>query len=120
MPTTLGAASFDFSGARSIAFAALFGVATLEAFAAFGSACGAFAAIGALVDYLEITQKGRLPLLSATREARAPSRFMQIDPATRRNLELTACNASGGRQGSLLSAIDATGDRRWRDACWSG
>ena len=37
----------------------------------------------------------------------AEARVMQIDAATRRNLELTR-SLSGGRDGSLLSAIDRT------------
>ncbi len=62
--------------------------------------------MGAIVDYLDLTQRGRLPLLrppvlESARDA------MQIDAATRRNLELTQA-LSGGRDGSLLSAIDRT------------
>jgi DNA mismatch repair protein MutS len=68
--------------------------------------------MGALVDYLDLTQKGKLPLLRPpVREAGA---VMQIDAATRRNLELTQA-PSGGREGSLLAP--STGrDRRRRAA----
>lgn len=108
--TDLGAAlsplarsSFDSEGAKS-RLQALYGVDTLDAFGAFGRAD--LAAMGGLIEYLELTQKGRLPLLRApTREL--PDKVMQIDAATRRNLELT--NAlSGGRAGSLIDAIDRT------------
>ena len=97
----LGRSAFD-STAGDARLCRQFGVETLEAFGRFGRA--ELAAMGAVVEYLEITQKGRLPLLGApVREAR--TRLMQIDAATRRNLELTHALA-GGRAGSLLAAID--------------
>ncbi len=90
------------SGERRLC--ALLGVATLEAFGAFGRA--ETAALGAIVDYLDLTQRGKLPLLRApVRET--PGGAMQIDAATRRNLELTQA-LSGGREGSLVTAIDRT------------
>ena len=101
--TPLGRASFDSTEGEK-RLCGLFGVRTLEAFGAF--ARPELAAMGAIVDYLEITQKGRLPLLRPpVREAL--SGVMQIDAATRRNLELTHA-LSGGRKGSLLAAIDRT------------
>ena len=63
-------------------------------------------AMGAIVDYLNLTQRGKLPLLRPPVRERAGG-AMQIDAATRRNLELTQA-LSGGREGSLLSAIDRT------------
>jgi DNA mismatch repair protein MutS len=82
----------------------LFGVASLDAFGSFDRA--EVSAMGALVDYLHLTQRGRMPLLRPpVREALG--RTMQIDAATRRNLELTQA-LSGGREGSLLAAIDRT------------
>ncbi|MBA4349799.1 MAG: DNA mismatch repair protein MutS, partial [Rhodobacter sp.] len=63
-------------------------------------------AMGALVDYLDLTQRGKLPLLRPpVKEAAGGA--MQIDAATRRNLELTQA-LSGGRDGSLLAAVDRT------------
>lgn len=101
--TPLARSAFD-STSGNERLCALFGVTTLEAFGAFGRA--ELAAMGAIVEYLDITQRGRLPLLRRpVREAEAQS--MQIDAATRRNLELTRA-LSGGREGSLLSAIDRT------------
>ena len=73
---------------------------------------GAFAraeigACGALVDYLELTQKGLLPR-SGRRAASAP-RLVQIDPATRRNLELTG--ASPAPRGQPAGDHRPHGDR---------
>ncbi|HEX9645975.1 MAG TPA: DNA mismatch repair protein MutS, partial [Alphaproteobacteria bacterium] len=81
-----------------------FAVATLDAFGAFARA--EVAACGALLDYVELTQQGRLPRLSPPRR-QEPGAVMAIDAATRRNLELTQA-AQGGREGSLLAVIDRT------------
>jgi len=99
----LGRASFD-STASEKRLCALYSVNSLDGFGAFGRA--EISAMGALIDYLQITQKGKLPLMQApVRES--PNRIVQIDAATRRNLELTHA-LSGGRAGSLLSVIDRT------------
>jgi len=82
----------------------LFGVKTLEAFGDFGRA--ELAAAAALVDYVELTQKGRLPRIGHLRQLTL-AQVMEIDAATRRNLELTV-TLGGERKGSLLSVIDAT------------
>jgi DNA mismatch repair protein MutS len=101
--TPLARASFDSASAEGRLMAAL-GVGTLDAFGAFGRA--EVGAMGAIVAYLELTQRGRLPLLRPPqREVETAS--VQIDAATRRNLELTRA-LSGGREGSLLAAIDRT------------
>ena len=101
--TPFSRASFD-STAAARRLTGLFNVATLDAFGAFSRA--EVAALGAIVDYLDITQKGKLPLL------RPPARetvghAMQMDAATRRNLELTK-SLSGGREGSLIGILDRT------------
>ncbi|WP_415922421.1 DNA mismatch repair protein MutS [Tateyamaria sp. SN6-1] len=101
--TPLGRASFD-STAGEDRVSALFKTATLDAFGTFSRA--EVGAMGALVAYLEITQKGKLPLLQPPSQE-SVSRTVQIDAATRRNLELTEA-LSGGRAGSLLSVIDRT------------
>ncbi|MEQ9260260.1 MAG: DNA mismatch repair protein MutS [Roseovarius sp.] len=99
----LGRAAFD-STAGEARLCALFGVDTLEAFGAFTRPeCSA---MGAIVEYLVITQKGKLPLLRPPHRD-AQTNAMQIDAATRRNLELTHA-LSGVRRGSLLAAIDRT------------
>jgi DNA mismatch repair protein MutS len=99
----LAAAEFD-SDAGKRRLTALHAVATLDGFAAFGRA--ELAAAGALVAYLERTQKGRLPRLKPPRQVAAAS-VMRIDAATRRNLELMQSFA-GERQGSLLDTVDRT------------
>jgi DNA mismatch repair protein MutS len=101
--TTLGPAAFD-SAAGLARVASVFKVATLDAFGSFSRA--EIGAMGALVEYLELTQKGNLPLLRPPQQE-TRSKTVQIDAATRRNLELTA-GLSGGRAGSLLDAIDHT------------
>jgi len=99
----LGAAAFDSAGAER-RLKDLYGVGTLDAFGQFTRP--ELGALGAIVEYLEITQKGKLPLLQPpVRELQ--NRSVQIDAATRRNLELTE-SLSGGRKGSLLSVVDRT------------
>ena len=64
------------------------------------------AAAGALLDYVRLTQAGRLPRLEAPRR-RMPASHLLIDQASRANLEI-ARSLSGQRQGSLIDAIDLT------------
>lgn len=101
--TPLARSSFDSQGAEK-RLCGLFAVGSLEAFGAFSRA--EVSAMGAIVDYLALTQKGKLPLLRRPQREEAGS-LMQIDAATRRNLELTQA-LSGGREGSLLASIDHT------------
>lgn len=101
--TDLSRATFD-STASEKRICDLFNVATLDAFGSYSRA--EISAMGALIDYLEITQKGKLPLLRPPQKE-AETRFVQIDAATRRNLELTHA-LNGGRAGSLLSIMDKT------------
>ena len=82
----------------------LFNVGTLDAFGAFTRA--EVAAAGVLVDYVELTQKGKLPRLSPPQRV-GEGAVMEIDAATRRNLELTETMA-GHKRGSLLDIIDRT------------
>jgi len=101
--TALGAAAFDSAGAEA-RLCALYGVGTLDAYGAFSRP--EIAAMGAIVEWLEITQRGKLPLLRVpVREAQGS--VMQIDAATRRSLELTY-GPDGRRAGSLLASIDRT------------
>ena len=81
-----------------------YGVAALDAFGGFGRA--ELAAAGALVDYVGMTQVGRMPRLAPPRRL-AEGAVMEIDAATRRNLELLR-SLSGERVGTLLSAVDRT------------
>jgi DNA mismatch repair protein MutS len=82
----------------------LFHVGTLAGFGTFSRA--ELAAAGALVDYVELTQKGKVPRLAPPRQLSAGA-AMGIDAATRRNLELTR-TMTGERRGSLLDVIDRT------------
>ncbi len=101
--TPLAAASFD-SSAASVRLKGLFKIKSLDAFGNFTRP--EVAAMGAIVDYLDITQRGKLPLLRPpAKESR--SSVVQIDAATRRNLELIR-SLSGERQGALLTTIDRT------------
>ena len=82
----------------------LFAVGTLESFGNFTSS--EVAAAGSLVDYIARTQKGAMPRLSAPRNVNTET-VVDIDAATRRNLELVRTIA-GERKGSLLDCIDRT------------
>lgn len=79
---------------------------TLEAFGCQGLT-GALGAAGAVLHYLEETQKGLLPHLQPLRTFQTHE-FMVLDDFTRRNLELTGSLLDGGRQGSLLGVLDRT------------
>src|SRR5256885_151120 len=95
------AANFDSQTGERL-LKAMYGVAVLDGFGLFSRA--ELSAAGALVAYLDLTQKGKRPLLKPlSREAE--SGRMVVDAATRRNLELTE-TLSGERRGSLLSVID--------------
>ena len=83
---------------------ALYGVASLDGYGAFERAD--IAALGALIEYVEATQKGRLPTLKPPVRIAAGA-MLEIDAATRRNLELVR-SLGGERQGSLLHVIDET------------
>ncbi|MEX2520473.1 MAG: DNA mismatch repair protein MutS, partial [Paracoccaceae bacterium] len=101
--TRLSAASFESASAEA-RLKALYRVGGLDGFGAF--ARPEIAALGAVADYIEITQRGALPLLRPpTREEQTGA--MRIDAATRRNLELTRA-LSGGKEGALLHAVDRT------------
>ncbi|WP_229802088.1 DNA mismatch repair protein MutS [Paramylibacter ulvae] len=101
--TELSPASFD-STAGTDRLQKQFGVKSLDGFGQFARA--ELGALGAIVDYLAITQKGKLPLLRPPIKESANT-AMQIDAATRRNLEITH-NLSGGRDSTLLRTIDRT------------
>ena len=101
--TPLARSSFDSAGAER-RLCDLFKVGSLEGFGSFERA--ELSAMGALVDYLDLTQRGKLPLLRPpVKEAAGGT--VQIDAATRRNLEITA-SLQGGRDNTLLSAVDRT------------
>ncbi len=99
----LPAVKFDTAnGERRLAKA--FHVESMDAFGSFDRV--ELSAAGTLLDYLELTQVERLPRLDPPRRF-AGSDAMEIDAATRQNLELTE-TLGGDRQGSLLHTIDDT------------
>ena len=96
-------ARFDAENAQ-LRLKKLYEVEALDAFGGFEVA--ELSAAGALIDYVELTQKGQMPRLAPpTRVAEGAA--MEIDAATRRSLELIQTQ-SGERKGSLLSVIDRT------------
>ena len=101
--TPMPSARFDSENAKR-RLEALYGVKSLDGFGAFSRA--EIAAAGALVDYVELTQKGRTGCFQ-TPQRQSASGAMEIDPATRRSLEL-AETQTGERKGSLLATIDRT------------
>ncbi len=82
-----------------------FQVHTLDAFGCAGRPY-AIRAAGAVLAYLQETHKGALAQITSL-STYSTDHFMTLDPATRRNLELTE-SITGGRQGSLLGVLDAT------------
>jgi len=66
----------------------------------------AIAAAGALLDYIQATQRTALPHIQAI-HAERDSDYVQLDAATRRNLELTE-TLRGEAAPTLLSVLDTT------------
>ncbi len=64
-------------------------------------------AAGSLLHYMQETQKAALRHLRRI-YAYESSEFMSLDPATKRNLELTASLQEGGIEGTLISIMDKT------------
>ncbi|WP_379548937.1 DNA mismatch repair protein MutS [Qipengyuania sp. DSG2-2] len=77
-------------------------VAALDGFGQFTRAM--LAAAGGLIAYLDHAGRGKLPLLLPP-VARGRSAHMAMDGATRSSLEILSAQ-NGGREGSLLAAID--------------
>lgn len=103
--TPLAAYRFELAAARQ-ALLDHFGVATLDGFGCTGKPL-AIRAAGAVVHYLRETQKGALAQVVSL-GTYATARFMTLDTATRRNLELTETIRERKPQGSLLGVLDAT------------
>ena len=102
--TQRGKSAFDSTSGEE-RLKALFSVASLEAFGSFGRS--EVSALGSIAEYLDATQKGKLPILRPPM-VELKENSMRIDSATRRNLELTRSINTGARQGSLLGTIDRT------------
>jgi DNA mismatch repair protein MutS len=81
-----------------------YGIATLDGFGTFSRA--EIAAASVAIAYIERTQIGVRPPLARPERLQRGS-VLEIDAATRANLELTR-TLTGTREGSLLAAIDMT------------
>ena len=101
--TPLPNARFNSDNARR-RLEAVYSVAALDAFGDFNRS--ELSAAGVLIDYLELTQVGKLPRLGRPRRIGGDA-LLEIDAATRRSLELTR-TLTGNFSGSLLSVIDRT------------
>lgn len=86
------------------ALVAAYQVTTLEGFGDWSRSM--YAAGGSLINYLTLTQLGKLPNLKPPRFMLADDR-MRIDAATCQNLEILQ-NKTGEKKGSLFAAIDKT------------
>ncbi|MCW8385251.1 DNA mismatch repair protein MutS [Fluoribacter dumoffii] len=94
-----------------------FSVHDLTAFGEYDHAT-AFVAAGALLAYLQTTQKQTLPHLTTLTVEKSQD-YLQLDASTQKHLELFE-NMSGGHENSLLSLLDKTASsmgsrllRRW-------
>ncbi len=103
---------FDSENAR-LRLQRFLNAATLDAFGSFTRA--ETAAAGAILDYIELTQQGKMPRLAVLKRVAAAS-ILEIDAATRRNLELTR-TLSGERGGISARDHRLHGDRRRRRRC---
>ncbi|MBC7263498.1 MAG: DNA mismatch repair protein MutS [Chloroflexi bacterium] len=83
-----------------------FGVASLAGYGCEGLPLAVRAA-GAIIHYLKEMQKGALAQVTGLSTYSTAS-FMNLDAATRRNLELTATIRTGAVKGSLLGVLDDT------------
>jgi DNA mismatch repair protein MutS len=101
--TALPQRLFDSKNARR-RLETFYQVKELDSFGAFSRA--EVAAAGALIDYLDLTQKGSMARLDPPRRL-TKGASLEIDAATRRSLELVR-TLSGERKGSLLGVIDKT------------
>ena len=83
-----------------------FGVSSLAGYGCDGLPLAERAA-GALLQYLQHTQKGALSQLAGL-HTYSTEDFMTLDPATRRNLELVETIRTRSTEGSLLGVLDRT------------
>ena len=103
--TPIGREAFDLEWATE-SILRRFGVATLEPFGCDRLPLAARAA-GAILDYLQTTQKTATNQLAILRTYSTRS-YMALDPQTRRNLELFAGGRWGDSGASLISVLDQT------------
>ena len=84
-----------------------FETATLEGFDLSEDDVAGITAAGALLDYVQETQKSSLGHIARLEPYRRGSSLL-IDETTRRSLELTRTQREGNREGSLISVLDET------------
>ncbi len=81
-----------------------YSIVSLEGIGSFSK--GEIIAAGVLLNYLKLTQCGKLPFLSIIK-SETISDFLEIDYFTQKSLEILK-NLSGDYEGSLISCIDET------------
>jgi len=84
-----------------------FGTSSLEGFGFEQADAPAIRAAGAIVQYLQETQKNGLTHIDRLTPLKSCD-TLQIDEATRRSLEISRTIREGKREGSLLAVIDQT------------
>lgn len=101
--TVLPQARFNAASAKQL-LEKMLKVKTLEAFGNFSKA--ELAAAGTVLDYIENTQKGKMPRIKKPIKIN-DAQCMEIDNATRNSLEIFE-SVNGDRKNSLLGTIDRT------------
>jgi len=84
-----------------------FGTATLEGFGITDADDGLITPAGAIIEYLNETQKTALGHIQSLKKIDRTS-FLQIDPTSLRSLEVLQTIRSETRKGSLLQSLDCT------------
>jgi DNA mismatch repair protein MutS len=84
-----------------------FGTATLEGFGIGDNEDGLVTGAGAIIEYLNETQKTTLGHIRNLKKIN-PKKFLQIDPATLRSLEVLRTIRTETQKGSLLECLDET------------
>jgi DNA mismatch repair protein MutS len=94
-----------------------FGTATLEGFGISENDDGLITGAGAIIEYLNETQKTALGHIQSLKKINR-KKFLQIDPATLRSLEVLRTIRTETQKGSLLECLDETqtgmGARKFR------
>ena len=95
-----------------------FGTATLEGFGIGDGEDGLIPPAGAIIEYLNETQKTTLGHIQSLKKINR-KKFLQIDPATLRSLEVLRTIRTETQKGSLLECLDETltgmGARKFRN-----
>jgi DNA mismatch repair protein MutS len=95
-----------------------FGTATLEGFGIGDDEDGLIPPAGAIIEYLNETQKTTLGHIQSLKKINR-KKFLQIDPATLRSLEILRTIRTETQKGSLLECLDETltgmGGRKFRN-----